>query len=99
MNPADLRPGHRIAHTVPNMNGIITVDREPYDDTAPAIRQGVPELGRVYIDVAVADRSSHWDPDDLPAGTGAEAFQFLTMTDGLRYRLAYRPDADVKVEP
>ncbi len=98
MKPADLQPGHRIAHTVPNMNGTVTVDRDPYDDTAYAEREGCPELGRVYIDVTVADRSSRWDPDMLPAGTGAETFEFLTMTDGLRYRLVYRPDTDVEVE-
>lgn len=98
MKPADLQPGHRIAHTVPGMTGTITVDTEPYDDTEIAARDGCPELGRVYVDVEVSDRSSRWDPDDLPACTGAEAFEFLTMVEALRYRLVYLPDTDVEVE-
>ncbi len=100
MKPADLRPGHRIAHTVRGMTGPITVHAQPYDDTADAEREGCPELGRVYVDVVVADASyasSKWDPGDLPAGCGADQFQWLGLNP-LRYRLTYLPDTDFDVE-
>lgn len=95
MNPADLKPGHRITHTVPKMTGIIAVYAEPWADI-----EGDPHLDRVYVDVEVSDASyatSHWDPEDLPAGTGAEAFTWLGLSP-LRYRLTFLPDADVSID-
>ena len=97
MKPADLRPGHRIAHTVPGMTGSITVHAEPWVDIDIG-PDADPSLDRVYIDVEVSDRGHRWDAANLPAGTGAEAFEFLTMVGALRYRLVYRPDTDVAVE-
>ncbi len=97
MKPADLRPGHRIAHTVPN-EGTLTVFRDPWDDTEAATHSGWPDLARVYVDVEVSDRSSRWDPETLPAGAGATDFQWMGMTPSLRYRLVFLPDADIAVE-
>ncbi len=98
MKPADLQPGHRITHTVPNMTGTLTVYRDPWDDTESAVTSGWPETARVYVDVEVSDRSHRWDPEHLCAGTGAVDFQFQTMVNALRYRLAFLPDTDVAVE-
>ncbi len=94
MKPAGLQPGHRIAHTVPRMNGTLTVTKT-WADQFP----DEPQYDRVYADVEVSDRSTRWDPDNLAAGTGAEAFQWLGMTPMLRYRLVYLPDTDIAVEP
>ncbi len=99
MKAADLRPGHRIAHTVPNMNGTITVAKV-WNDIADAAKDGCPELGRVYADdVEVSDDAfrSSWDAEDLPKGTGADTFTWLGLRP-LRYRLAFLPDTDVVVE-
>lgn len=99
MKPADLQPGHRIAHRVPGMNGSITVT-DAWNDIADAAREGRPELGRVFADVEVSDAShvsSRWDPEHLPQGTGADAFTWLGLNP-LRYRLAFLPDSDVEVE-
>lgn len=95
MKPADLRPGHQIAHTVPGMTGTITVHEQPWSDVDED-----PTYGRVYVDVVVSDASyamSRWDPEQLPVGTGAEGFGWLGL-DPLRYRLVYLPDHDVQVE-
>lgn len=94
MKPADLQPGHRIAHTVPGMAGTITVTREPWADI-----DGDPHYDRVYVDVEVSDASyasSKWDPEDLPTGCGADQFQWLGLNP-LRYRLTYLPDVDITV--
>ncbi len=98
MKPADLQPGHRIAHAVPNMDGTLTVT-DVWNDIADAAKEGCPELGRVFADVEVSDNtySSPWDAENLPKGTGADTFTWLGLNP-LRYRLAFLPDADVAVE-
>lgn len=98
MKPADLRPGHRIAHRVPKMDGTITVVTEPWADPD----NDGSDLDRIEVEVDVSDASyaqSKWDPDDLPKGTGAVDFQFMDVTPTLRYRLIFHPDTDVEVEP
>ncbi len=98
VKPADLRPGDRIAHTVPHMDGTITVFRRPWDDADECRNKNYPaHIARVYVDVEVSDRSTRWDPDNLAAGTGAVDMQWLGMTPTLRYRLVFMPDADVEV--
>ncbi len=91
MKPADLRPGHRIAHTVPHMDGTLTVLSEPWGDTD----SNWSGVGAVFVTVEASDRSPVWNSDDLPAGTGADRFLFITPT---RYSLAYLPDTDIDVE-
>lgn len=92
MKPADLRPGQRIAHTVPKMLGAVTVVSEPWANEEDDLG-----LARVFVDVEVFDRSLQWDPQCLPAGTGASRVQWLGSTPTLRYRLVFMPDADVAV--
>lgn len=98
MKSTDLRPGHRIAHTVPHMTGTITVT-DVRNDVADARGDGWPELGRVYATVVVTDDAygSRWDAENLPKGTGADSFTWLGLNP-LRYRLAFLPDADVTIE-
>lgn len=90
MKAADLRPGDRII-AAPTI-GPLTVLDEPYGDIT-----GDPRWDRVYVDVEPDDKSLRWDPEHLPAETGAEAFQFLGLVP-LRYRLVFLPDRDVNVE-
>lgn len=94
MSPADLRPGHRIATA--DLGGF-TVIADPYSDIEYAEQEGCPELGRIYVDVEPDDKSTRWDPDNLPAATGAEAFWWLGSSP-LRYRLTFLPDTDVRIE-
>ncbi len=97
MNPADLRPGHRIAHTVPNMAGTITVAGRPWVDPD----NDGSEIDRVDVEVDVSDASyaqSKWDPEDLPKGTGAVDFRFKRVMPTLRYSLIFHPDTDVTLE-
>lgn len=101
MKPADLQPGHRIATA--DM-GTLTVVPGGWSDVGPeaAERFGIdyePALDRVYIDVE-PDRTAwrpRWDPENLPAATGAENFGLLTISP-LRYRLAFLPHTELWVE-
>lgn len=91
VKPADLRSGHRIVHTVPNMEGVLTVHGEPWVD----LDDEEPRYSRVYVNVEASDRSPVWNSEDLPAGTGAERFLFITPT---RYSLCFHADTNVEVE-
>lgn len=87
--PADLKVGDRI----PTTFGPLIVSGEPFVST------GVPvELDQVEVAVTVENPGRFGDPDHLPAETGAEEYQWLGSTPTLRYRLYFKPDADVKVE-
>jgi hypothetical protein len=88
VKPADLQPGHRIAHTVPGMTGSITVVDEPWTDRGLDGEQTV-------VDVEVAD-TSWWTTNDLAAGVGATDAWFVDLPQV--YRLVYLPDTDIKVE-
>ncbi len=90
VKPADLRPGDRIIAT-PTI-GALAVIASPYGDIT-----GDPNWDRVYVDVEPVDQSMRWDPDHLPAETGAEAMQFLGLSP-LRYRLVFLPDHNINVE-
>ena len=72
----------------------LIVHAKPWADPVP----GESRWDRVFVDVRVENPGAFGDADLLPAATGAEAFQWLGMTPTLRYRLAFLPDADVKVE-
>lgn len=86
VKPADLKQGTQIRSGI----GPLTVLAEPFVDLDP----DTPQFDRVYVDVEPDDKSSRWDPDDLPKATGAEDFQFLGLSP-LRYRLAFLPDTEV----
>ncbi len=97
--PADLKIGDRIDALGSSMK----VFKEPFVDVGEeaARRFGVeyrPDEDRVYIDVEVGQPSRFGDPDRLPEVTGAVDFEWLGSTPTLRYRLAFRPDADVAVK-
>jgi hypothetical protein len=85
--PCDLKPDDRIETAI----GTLIVIGDPWDDRC----EDAPQYSRVVIDVVVPSPGGFRDPDRLPAETGAEDFQRLGSTPTLRYRLAFRPDADV----
>jgi hypothetical protein len=89
VKPGDLKIGDRIACTV----GALIVDSEPFVDIDTE-----PEFDRVWVDVRVENPGRFGDPDDLPAATGGETFQWLGSTPQLRYRLYFTPDTEVAVE-
>lgn len=75
--------------------GVLTVIATPVVDLDP---EGAG-LDRVYVDVSsTAGWSVAFDPDNLPAATGAEAFQWLGMTPVLRYRLVFLLTAELQVQ-
>ncbi len=90
MKPADLQPGHRITHTVPNMDGTITVE--------VAFDAGPHHPGQIYVDTEISDSSDSWNHHDLPTGTGAEASLWMGTLPRPRYRLVFHPDTDITVE-
>jgi hypothetical protein len=53
------------------------------------------------VDVAPQLGADIWDAGVLAAATGADSAQWLSGTNhtNLRYRLYYRPNADVQVKP
>lgn len=94
MTPADLTPGAAIDA---GRLGPLTVVADPFIDLDTDSEDG--RWTRVYVDVQVdpAQAAARWDADLLPGATGAEAYTFLTMTNGLRYRLTFLPDDEVEV--
>jgi hypothetical protein len=96
MKPADLKPGDRL--DAPGVTSM-TVVGEPFVDYGEemAARFGVeyrPDEDRVHVDVEIANVNA--DLGDLAAAAGAVDAQFLSLRP-LRYRLYFRPDADVEV--
>lgn len=89
MKPADLRPGHRIARRVPNMDGTITVSSDPWVNVGGA-------RDHICVAVEVSD-PGWWTVDDLAVGVGAVDAWFTDLPR--RYRLRFLPDTDVEVEP
>jgi hypothetical protein len=96
--PADLKVGDRI-----HAEGInwLTVIAEPFVDCTEqlAAKLGIsyhPEDDRVHIDIEPAPGADIWDCGVLADAAGAEAAEWLGMTPTLRYRLFFKPDADVK---
>lgn len=87
--PADLKPHDRIDTAI----GTLIVHHDPYE----ALCDDTPEFSRVLVDVVVERPGQFGDADRLPEVTGAAEFQWLGSTPTLRYRLAFRPDADVEV--
>lgn len=89
VKPADLKPGDRLDTAI----GVLIVDSEPLTD----VDGDIPEWDRIWVDVKVENPGRFGDPDDLPSATGAAEFQWLGSTPALRYRLFFKPDADVQV--
>lgn len=89
MKPADLKPGDRLDTTI----GVLVVSTEPWADSTP----DAPQWDRVFVDVEVPEPGKFGDAAHMLEATGAAEFSWLGMTPKLRYRLAFKPDADVKV--
>jgi hypothetical protein len=87
VKPADLKVGDRIETAI----GTLVVSAEPWDD----VDADTSCWDRVFVDVEVPEPGRFGDAARLPEATGAAEFGWLGLLP-LRYRLAFRPDADVK---
>jgi hypothetical protein len=88
VKPADLKRGDRLDTEI----GTFVVSKDPWNnlDDEPSV------WDRVFIDVEVPEPGKFGDAARLPEVAGAAEFQWLGLMP-LRYRLAFRPDADVEV--
>lgn len=100
MKPQELLPGHRI---VTDKFGTLTVDREVVFDVGPEAAQRFgtdyrSEDDRVYVDVEVSPRADISDPAVLAKQAGAVDAQFVSLVPKVRYRLCFRPGAEVRCD-
>lgn len=89
MKPADLTIGDRI----PTAIGTLVVSTAPWEDFS----EDTPQFDRVFVDVEVPEPGRFGDAARMLEVTVASEFSWLGLMP-LRYRLAFRPDADVEVE-